>query len=63
MNDDRIKMMFKLMEYDYLTERQHNLIISFEKQFLRYGRLSELQLETLESIFEQAAEKVEWSRQ
>lgn len=62
MNTDKIKMMFKLMEYDYLSEAQLNLIVSFEKQFKKCGRLSERQQEILSDIFEQAAGKVEWSR-
>ena len=62
MDTDKVEMMFKLMEYDELTEKQHDLIISYEEQFQRRGSLSGLQFETLESIFNQAAERVEWSR-
>ncbi len=35
--------MFKLMEYDYLTEVQEKLIISFVRQFIKNGHLSERQ--------------------
>jgi preprotein translocase subunit SecA len=50
------------MEYDYLSDAQHKLIESFEKQFLRNKMLSEYQHEVLEDIFKRAAESVEWSR-
>lgn len=62
MDKDKIKMMFKLMEYDYLSEKQHELIISFEEQFNRKGYLTEPQFYILEDIFKKAAESVEWSR-
>ena len=62
MDTDKINMMFRLIEYDYLTEPQERLIMSFEKQFRRKGTLSEDQFDILEDIFEKAAEKVEWSR-
>jgi hypothetical protein len=45
------------MEYEVLTDAQHDLIISFESQFERAGKLSDRQYEILESIFEQAASK------
>lgn len=57
MNKEKIEMMFKLMEYEVLTEAQLNLIISFEGQFKRYGKLSEKQFEILEDIFKKAASK------
>ena len=62
MHEDKIRMMFKLMEWDQLTDDQHKLVISYEKQFDEKGSLSVKQAETLESIFEQAASKIEWSR-
>ena len=62
MDTDKIKMMINLMEYDYLSEKQHNLIVSFEAQFNRTGTLSERQFEILHDIFTGAAERVEWSR-
>ena len=62
MDNAEIKMMFKLMEYDYLTEPQENLIVSLEEQFNRNGYLSEKQQDILSDIFKRAAEKVEWSR-
>lgn len=55
-------MMFKLMEYDYLSDKQHKLIESFESQYNKYGRLSNRQCEILEDIFNKAASDVEWSR-
>lgn len=53
-NLERIKHIFKFMEYDNLTDAQHDLIISFEKYFERWGKLSEKQIEILEGIFEKA---------
>ena len=55
-------MMFKLMEYDELSEAQEKLVISFEEQFNNRGSLTARQFEILEDIFEKAAGKVEWSR-
>jgi hypothetical protein len=57
MDDDRIEHIFNYMEWDHLTERQLEMIISFEKQFTQFRRLSPRQIETLEDIFKQAAEK------
>jgi hypothetical protein len=54
---ERIEHIFRFMEYGELTDRQHELIISFEEQWKRYGRLSERQMEILEDIFKQAAER------
>ena len=62
MDEDKIKMMFDLMEYDYLTDAQHDLVISFQEQFEKRGSLSDRQNEILEDIFKRAAESVEWSR-
>jgi len=62
MEREKIKMMFKLMEYDYLTDPQHDLVISFEEQFTNRGSLTARQFEILSDIFEKAAGKVEWSR-
>lgn len=62
MNDDKTKMMFDLMEYDYLTDAQHDLVISFNEQFEKRGILSDRQFEILEDIFKRASESVEWSR-
>jgi hypothetical protein len=57
-----IDMMFQMMEYDYLTDAQHDLIISFQEQYEKRGFLSDKQHEILEDIFNGAAGKVEWSR-
>lgn len=62
MDTDKIKMMFDLMEYDYLTDAQHDLVISFNEQFNKWGKLSERQFDILSDIFKRAAESVEWSR-
>lgn len=53
----RIEMMFKLMEYDNISDRQHDIIISLEESFINYGKLSEKQFDLLANIFKQAAEK------
>ncbi len=55
MDKEKVKMMFKLMEYDVLSEAQHDLVISFEKQFQSWGGLSGRQCEILEDIFKKAA--------
>ena len=62
MNVDKIEMMFRLMEFDELSEAQHNLVESFEEQFNNRGSLTARQFEILEDIFDQAAGEVEWSR-
>lgn len=62
MDTDKIEMMFKLMEYDYLTDDQHTLIVDYESQYNNRGSLTARQEEVLASIFENAAGKVEWSR-
>ena len=54
---ERIEHIFQFMEYDVLSEAQHDLVISFEEQFHRNRGLSERQLEILEDIFQKAAEK------
>lgn len=59
---DKAEMMFKLMEYDELMPAQEDLIIKFEERFNRRGFLTGPEFDTLESIFEQAAGRVEWSR-
>ena len=62
MDNAEIEIMFELMEYDYLTEPQEDLIVSLEEQFNRNGYLSEKQQDILSDIFKRAAENVEWSR-
>jgi len=53
---DRAEHIFKFMEYDQLTDSQHDLILDFETQFERRGWLSDRQMDILEDIFKQAAE-------
>ena len=53
---DRIEHIFKFMEYDQLTDAQHDLVMSFEEQFKNKDYLSERQIEILEDIFRKAAE-------
>ena len=55
-SSERIKHILKYMEYDVITDAQHDLILSFERQFYKNGFLSLRQYEILESIFKQAAE-------
>lgn len=55
--EDRIEHIFKYMEWDCLTDNQHDLIISFEQRFDRRGDLSDAQYEILEDIFSKAAER------
>ena len=57
MDTDKIEMMFKLMEYDNLTDGQHDLVLSFGEQYDQRGYLSERQFEVLSDIFKRAAEK------
>lgn len=57
MNPDRIKCLLETMDHDYLTEKQLDLIISFEEQFKKRGTLSDRQCEILESINKQASER------
>ena len=54
---ERIRMLFQLMEYDALSDAQHDLIVSFEDQFKRRGVLSDRQFEILWDIYQRAAEK------
>ena len=54
--NETTEMMFKLMDYDHLSDAQHDLIISFESQFVRTGSLSYRQFEVLSNIFQQANE-------
>jgi hypothetical protein len=41
------------MEYDHISEAQHDLVISFEDQWKEKGSLSVRQIEVLEDIFRQ----------
>ena len=56
MDTDKIEMMFSLMEYDCLSDSQHDLVLSFSKQFDNRGNLSDRQFEILSDIFKRAAE-------
>lgn len=55
--DDRIDHIFAFMEYDQLTERQYDFIISLERHYKQWGRLSLKQYEALEDIFKYASER------
>lgn len=54
---ERIKILFQLMEWDYITDDQHRLLESFESQFEKRGDLSDKQLEIMESINQQANDR------
>jgi len=54
---DKIEMMFNFMEYDFLSDAQHDLILSLEDYYTRTGKFSDAQFELLSDIFKQAAEK------
>lgn len=53
---DRAEHIFKFMEYDRLTDAQHDLIVKYEEQFKQRQWLSERQMEIMEDIFQRAAE-------
>lgn len=50
-DEKRIEHIFKFLEYDSLSEKTHDLIISFENQWRKNGKLSERQIEVLEDIY------------
>ena len=54
---ERIKYLFKHLNYEAVTDAQHDLLCSFEKQFQRRGELSERQQEILKDIFKQAEDR------
>ena len=51
---ENIKTLLKLMEWDRLTDRELDLIESFQKQFENASRLSDRQFEILNEIFDRA---------
>lgn len=53
----RIELIFKLMEYEVLTDWEDNFVASVEGQFEKKGSLSIAQLEKLEEVFKRAAER------
>ena len=59
MTAERIKYLLKHMSYDAITDRQHDLVVSFEEQFERRGALSDKQTDILESIFKQAEDRAD----
>jgi hypothetical protein len=54
---DRIEHIFDFMEYDYITDKQHDLVLSYSNQFERRRWLSELQIDALEDIFQYGNER------
>lgn len=55
MSRDEIQRLFDELDYDNLTDRQHELVESFEEQFERRGTLSDRQVEILEDIFDKVS--------
>lgn len=55
--NERIDHIFQFMEYDNLTDDQLDLIIKYENYYKKNRYLTDRQMEVLESIFKQAAEK------
>lgn len=53
MDGDRIDHIFEFMEYNYLSDAQHDLVVKFEEDYERKGFLSVRQMEVLEDIFRQ----------
>jgi hypothetical protein len=56
MDEARIKVLFQFMDYDYLTDAQHDLVLSFDEFYRQTGYLSERQIEILEDIYKKASE-------
>ena len=54
---DRVPHILKFMEYDQLSDNEHEWVCKFEKTFDRQGYLSDRAMEILEDIFKRAAEK------
>lgn len=54
-NFENTKILLKLMEWDKLTDRELDLISSFEKQFKFNSSLSDRQFEILNEIFDRAS--------
>lgn len=55
--NDRIELIFKLMEYDNLTEWEEGFVESVEGQFNRKGFLTQDQYDKLEEVLQKAAER------
>lgn len=47
---DYVQELLEDIDYDQITEAQHDLVISFEEQFEKFGGLTEKQIEILEDI-------------
>jgi len=54
---DRVEHILSYVQWDVLTERELDLMGSFEAQFQRNGNLSDRQLEVMESIFSKSNER------
>jgi hypothetical protein len=53
---ERIEHILKFMEWDNITDSQHDYVVSFEKQYKHKGYLTDRQMQVLESIFKQGNE-------
>ena len=54
--EDRILHIIQFMEYDVLSDNEHDWVVKFEDKFNKYGSLSEREMEILEDIFKRASE-------
>lgn len=51
---DNVKILLKLMEWNRLSDRELDLLESFQEQFEAKGQLSDAQFEALNDIFDRA---------
>lgn len=52
---ERIECLFQLLDEDYCSDKQLDLVESFRDQYIKRGSLSARQLEILEDISEKAS--------
>ena len=55
--EERFEHIIQFLEYDQLSDNEHDWVVKFEESFNRKGYLSEREMEILEDIFKRAAEK------
>jgi len=53
----KVEMMFKLMEYESLTDWEDHFVLSVSDQFDVKGDLTRAQYEKLDEVFKRAAER------
>jgi hypothetical protein len=54
---DEVEMMFKLMEYEVLTDWEDHFVVDVSDHFTVKHDLTEKQFEKLREVFERAAER------